>query len=397
MDQLPIAPGKKKLLDQTRDLLRTRHYSYATEKGYLAWIRRFILHFNKRHPKELGPAAIGQFLTHLAVDRTVSPATQNQALNALVFLYREVLEISIDDIPGIEWAQRRERIPVVFSRDEVTAVLKSLAGSQRLIGSLLYGSGLRLTECLRLRVKDLDSQRRQIAIWDSKSNKDRLVMLPDSLIQPLRAHLSKVRNLYDHDRGNSVAGVEIPSALDRKYPNAGTSWKWFWVFPSAKLSMDPRSQIIRRHHLHKSIMQGTLSSTMAKLKIEKHATCHTFRHSFATHLLESGTDIRTIQTLLGHKDLKTTMIYTHVINRGPTATRSPLEAVWDGAEEDRTERTNVNEPLADPDKLPIPAETRVPDLNPSKRRAVERVASRFLQLVRSIKANWRNVIPRIRC
>jgi integron integrase len=321
-------PKPPKLLDQVRALLRTRHYSHATERHYIGWIRRFILHFDKRHPAELGTKAIGEYLTHLAVDRHVSPTTQNQALNALVFLYREVLKTSIDNIPGIEWAKKRERVPVVFSREEVTNILSALTRSQKLIASLLYGSGLRLAEALRLRVKDIDFERKQIAVWDSKSPKDRLVMLPEPLIEPLKAHLTKARELHDRDRLANVPGVEMPSALERKYPSASTSWKWFWVFPSAKLSQDPRSKIVRRHHLHDSIMQGSLASTLRQLNIEKHATCHTFRHSFATHLLESGTDIRTIQTLLGHKDLKTTMIYTHVINRGPAGTRSPLELVW---------------------------------------------------------------------
>ena len=328
---MPTKPPK--LLVQVRNLLRTKHYAYATERHYLSWIRRFILHFNKRHPLELGPSAIGEFLTHLAINGNVTPSTQNQALNALVFLYREVLKVPLEQIPGIEWAKKRERIPIVFSRDEVAQLLSALPPTKKLIASLLYGSGLRLAECLRLRVKDLDSQRRQIAVWDSKSNKDRLVMLPTPLIEPLRAHILKVRKFYDLDRKTNAPGVAIPDALSRKYPTAATSFKWFWVFPSAKLSTDPRSGIVRRHHLHDSIMQGALVSAMSQLKIEKHATCHTFRHSFATHLLEDGTDIRTIQTLLGHKDLKTTMIYTHVAQRGHTATESPLQRVWSSIEE----------------------------------------------------------------
>lgn len=317
-----------KLLDQVRVLLRTRHYAYKTEKSYINWIRRFILHFNKRHPLELGPNAIGAYLSYLATQRGVSPATQNQALNALVFLYREVLGVSLSDVSGIEWATKRERVPIVFSREEIAQIISILPESQKLIASLLYGAGLRLAECLRLRIKDLDFDRLQIAIWDSKSNRDRLVMLPTALIEPLRQHLLIARTIHEKDRLENIAGVSMPTALERKYPHASTSWKWFWVFPSKKLSTDPRSGIYRRHHLHDSIMQDALSTALKNLKIEKHATCHTFRHSFATHLLEDGTDIRTIQTLLGHKDLKTTMIYTHVINRGPTATKSPLESVW---------------------------------------------------------------------
>lgn len=315
-------------MDQARARLRTLHYAYATEKHYLGWIRRFIIHFNKRHPLELGPEAVGQYLTHLAVQRHVAPATQNQALNALVFLYREVLGVSLDAIPGIEWAEKRARIPVVFSRGEVAEILGGLRGSQKLIASVLYGAGLRLAECLRLRVKDLDFERRQICIWDSKSNRDRLVMLPGPLIEPLRAQLQKAHLLHVSDRERKIPGVMLPDALARKYPSAGSAWKWFWVFPSAKLSIDPRSGITRRHHLHESIMQGALSEALRHCGICKHATCHTFRHSFATHLLEDGADIRTIQTLLGHKDLKTTMIYTHVTQRGHTATESPLQQVW---------------------------------------------------------------------
>jgi integron integrase len=327
--QAPVATGQRpKLLQRVTELLRTRHYSYSTEKTYLGWIRRFILHFEKRHPLELGPSAIGDYLTYLAVQRKVSASTQNQALNSLVFLYREVLGVELAEIPGIEWARARERVPVVFTREEVTDLLGSLRQTQRLLASLLYGSGLRLTECLRLRVKDLDFARGQIAIWDSKSNRDRSVMLPEPLQTPLKNHLDTIRAIFEEDRALKIPGVEMPHALERKYPNAGISWGWFWVFPSAKLSIDPRSGIQRRHHLHHSIMQGALASAMKRLGIIKHATCHTFRHSFATHLLESGTDIRTIQTLLGHQDLKTTMIYTHVACRGHTATNSPLEAVW---------------------------------------------------------------------
>lgn len=319
---------KQKLLDQVRSLLRTKHYSYATEKHYVAWIRRFILHFGKRHPLELGPSAIGEYLSYLAIQRDVSPSTQNQALNALVFLYREVLNIDISEISGIEWAKRRERIPVVFTREEVVQVLSILNHTQRMIASLLYGSGLRLKECLRLRIKDFDFERKQIAIWDSKSNRDRLVMLPEALVTPLSEQLDHSRAVHERDRREDVPGVALPGALERKYPNAGKTFRWFWMFPSIKLSTDPRSGVTRRHHIHDSIMQGSLSTALERCRINKHASCHTFRHSFATHLLESGADIRTIQTLLGHKDLKTTMIYTHVAQRGHTATESPLQRVW---------------------------------------------------------------------
>lgn len=321
-------PQKPKLLEQVRNLMRLRHYSYVTEKTYVAWIRRYLFFHKLTHPTVIGASGIVPFLTHLAVERTVAPATQNQALNALVFLYREVLRIDPGELSNIKWAAPRERIPVVLSRDEVARILAALPATQKLIGSLLYGAGLRLAECLRLRVKDIDFNRSQIAIWDSKSMKDRLVMLPKPLIPPLTEHLSNVRRIHDQDRVNNVPGVYMPSALDKKYPNASTSWKWFWIFPSLQISTDPRSGITRRHHLYETIMQSALCRALIDLKIQKHATCHTFRHSFATHLLEDGTDIRTIQTLMGHKDIKTTMIYTHVVNCGPTATKSPLELVW---------------------------------------------------------------------
>lgn len=319
---------KPKLLEQTRNLLRTRHYSLVTERAYLHWIKRFIFFHNKQHPATLGPAAISQFLTHLAVNGHVAPATQNQALNALVFLYREVLGIDTEELPGIEWAKPRERIPVVFTRDEVGAILQQLNGNQKLIGALLYGCGLRLNEVLRLRRKDIDFERNQIAIWDSKSNRDRLVMLPTPLKEALVKHLSRIRPIWDEDRANRIAGVYIPTALDRKFPKASKQWKWFWVFPSARLSIDPRTKIMRRHHLYPDIMQNALAKALKELDIAKHATCHTFRHSFATHLLEAGTDIRTIQALLGHQDVRTTMIYTHVARTGPTGTRSPLDGVF---------------------------------------------------------------------
>lgn len=324
-----MAAGRApKLLDQMRELLRVRHYSYATEKTYLHWVRKYIYFHNKQHPAQLSPEALSAFLSYLASSKNVAPATQNQALNALVFLYREVLHIDTADLPGIQWAKSRERIPTVFSRSEITAILKSLHGTHRLIAALLYGCGMRLSEVLRLRRKDIDFERNQIAIWDSKSMKDRLVMLPGPLKVPLHEHLKDAHRIWRDDRAAAVPGVYLPDALSRKYPRAGTLWKWFWVFPSPRLSVDPRSAITRRHHLYGDIMQRDLAAALRQLAIEKHASCHTFRHSFATHLLESGTDIRTLQELLGHKDLRTTMIYTHTTKQGATGTRSPLEEVF---------------------------------------------------------------------
>ena len=320
--------GKPKLLEQVHRLMRMRHYSTVTERAYLYWIKQFILFHDKQHPLTLPPEAISDFLSNLAVKKQVAPSTQNQALNALVFLYREVLRIDISELPGIEWAKQRERMPVVFSRDEVAAILSHMQGVQQIIAALMYGSGLRLAEALRLRRKDLDFERNQIAVWDSKSMKDRLVMLPSPLRQPLIEHLKQVRLLWQTDRENNRPGVELPAALEKKYPTAAISWKWFWVFPSKKESQDPHSGINRRHHLYQDIMQDSLSRALRDLKIQKHASCHTFRHSFATHLLEDGTDIRTLQSLLGHKDLRTTMIYTHVTVTGPAGTKSPLEQVF---------------------------------------------------------------------
>lgn len=322
----PPKPGKK-LLEVVRDLLRRRHYAYATEKSYIYWIRHFIIFHGKQHPRNLHRSAVVEFLTHLAVKKNVSPATQNQALNALIFLYREVFGIDLGDLPGIEWAAKRERIPTILSRHEIGLVLSNLDGTQRIIVELLYGAGLRLIEALRLRVKDIDPERNQIAIWDSKSKRDRLVMLPAPVKEKLVAHLKQVRRIYEADRAKNLPGVQMPEALSRKYPRAGTSWKWYWVFPSGFTSVDPRSGITRRHHLSDSVMQKAVNLAVRRSDIEKHVTCHVFRHSFATHLLESGTDIRTLQTLLGHKDVRTTMIYTHTAGQGPTGTKSPLENI----------------------------------------------------------------------
>jgi len=334
-----------KLLDQVRALLRRRHYALVTEQAYIAWIKRYIHFHNKQHPASLPASAISQFLTWLAIQGRVAPATQNQALNALVFLYREVLEIDTKELPGIEWAKPRQRIPIVFTREEVYAILSQFEGNPKLIGALLYGCGLRLIEALRLRRKDFDFERRQIAVWDSKSKKDRLVMMPEPMVKPLYKHLHKIRPLWETDRKNNLAGVALPNALERKYPQAGRQWKWFWLFPSAKLSVDPRTGVTRRHHLYPDLMSKALTKALSTLDINKHATAHTFRHSFATHLLEDGADIRTIQSLLGHKDVRTTMIYTHVARTGPTGTRSPLKDVFSDFD---TAENNILDPEGQP-------------------------------------------------
>ena len=311
---------KPKLLDEARSVARLRHLSLRTEHSYLNWIKRFILFHNKRHPLEMGEHEIRQFLSHLAVENNVAASTQNVALAALLFLYRDVLKKELPYISDIERAKRPERLPVVLNQSEVKAILSQLNGSNYLMASLLYGSGLRLIECIRLRVKDIDFESRQIIVREGKGKKDRVTMLPRPLIEPLRRHLSRVKLLHEEDLAEGYGEVYLPYALERKYTGANKEWKWQYVFPAAELSADPRSDKRRRHHLSERILQKAV-----KRAIEKHASCHTFRHSFATHLLEAGYDIRTVQELLGHNDLSTTMIYTHVINKGPKAVRSPIE------------------------------------------------------------------------
>ncbi|MEW6567095.1 MAG: integron integrase [Chloroflexota bacterium] len=318
-------PVKKKLLDQVRDAIRLKHYSIRTEESYVAWIKRFIFFHNKRHPLEMGTAEIEAFLTHLAVDLKVSSSTQNQALSALLFLYRHVLDHDVDFPLQAVRARRPHHLPTVLTRDEVAQLLGCLSGTHQLMAKLLYGSGLRLMECLRLRVKDLDFQLRQLTIRDGKGLKDRVTMLPEGLIPALHEHLLRVYLLHRADRQAGVAGVYLPDALDRKLPLANIEWSWQYVFPSPVRSRDPRTGILRRHHAHPTSLQRAVKRAGKLAKINKHVTCHTLRHSFATHLLENGYDIRTVQDLLGHRDVKTTMVYTHVLNRGGLAVRSPLD------------------------------------------------------------------------
>jgi integron integrase len=311
----------KKLLDQVRDAIRLKHYAYSTEKSYVYWAKRFVLYHHKQHPREMAEKEISEFLTYLAVEEHVAASTQNQALSALLFLYREVLRKHLDLPLELVWARRPKRLPTVLAKEEIQRVIGQLTGVHRLIVQLLYGSGLRLMECMRLRVKDLDSGQRQILVRDAKGGKDRVTILPNSLIKPLRVQLATAKQLHEQDLADGYGAVYLPYALERKYPHANKEWIWQYVFPATQRSQDPRSDVVRRHHLH----ENTVQKAVKRAGIAKRVTLHTFRHSFATHLLENHYDIRTVQELLGHKDVKTTMIYTHVLNRGGLAVRSPLD------------------------------------------------------------------------
>jgi integron integrase len=323
---LPLqATVKPRLLDRVRGVLRRKHYSIRTERSYVDWIRRFILFHGRRHPSQMGKAEVSAYLTHLGVERDVAASTQNQALSAILFLYRDVLEEELEWIEGFERAKRPARLPVVLTPAETRAVLAQLEGTKRLMASLLYGSGLRLTECLRLRVKDVDFGYGQILVRDGKGAKDRVTMLPQALIEPLKAHLERVCALHRRDLGAGYGEVYLPYALERKYPRAPGEWGWQYVFPSRKLSTDPRSGAIRRHHLDEDVLQRAIKEAARNADVRKPVSCHAFRHSFATHLLENGYDIRTVQELLGHSDVSTTMIYTHVMNKGGRGVRSPLD------------------------------------------------------------------------
>ena len=316
---------KQKLLDQVRAAIRVRHMSYRTEQTYVDWIKRFILFHNKRHPNEMDESHVSRFLTYLAVNRHVASSTQNQALCAILFLYREVLKKEIGWVNNVERAKRRETIPVVFTKGETEAVLLRLEGTKWLMASLLYGSGLRLMECLRLRVKDLDFEYDQIIVRDGKGHKDRVTMLPVSLKEPLGKHLKKVKAIHKSDLDDGFGRVVMPYALARKYPNADHEWGWQFVFPASKRCEDPRTGMATRFHIHESVLQRAVKAAVRETDITKNGSCHTFRHSFATHLLQDGYDIRTVQELLGHKEVSTTMIYTHVLNKGGRAVRSPLD------------------------------------------------------------------------
>ena len=319
-----MCANKPKLLDRARYSLRQRNYSYRTEKSYVNWMRRYILFHNKRHPREMGEHEIEEFLTHLAVAKKVAPSTQNQALSAIIYLYEKVLGIELDEINAIR-PKRKKRIPTVLSFDEVLRVLELLTGVDKLAARLLYGSGLRISECLRLRIKDIDFELHQIVVRNGKGYKDRVTILPESVKEPLKEQIKKVHILHKRDLDRGEGRVYLPHALHKKYPNANKEWIWQWVFPSAIISEDPRSGIRCRFHRSPSSLRKSVKYAAKKAGIKKHVTPHVFRHSFATHLLENGYDIRTVQELLGHKDVKTTMVYTHVLKSGPAGVKSPLD------------------------------------------------------------------------
>ena len=314
-----------KLLDQVRDKLRVKHYSIRTEQAYLGWIKRYIYFHDKTHPKDLGAQDIEAFLTHLAVAGKVAASTQNLAKSSLLFLYREVLEIQLPWLDNITQAKAPKRLPVVLTVAEVQSVLSRLSGTHALIASLLYGGGMRLMEAVRLRVKDVDFARREILVREGKGFKDRVTMLPEAVIAALQAHLVKVKALHAEDLAQGYGEVYLPFALDKKYRNAGREWAWQYVFPSKNLSVDPRAGKTRRHHVDEKGVKRAVKQAVRDAELTKPATPHTLRHSFATHLLQSGYDIRTVQELLGHSDVSTTMIYTHVLNKGGRGVVSPLD------------------------------------------------------------------------
>jgi integron integrase len=323
----PAAAPPRRLLDVMRDCMRTRRLSLRTEKLYLMWIRHYIRFHAGRHPRELGAHELENFLTHLAVDRGVSASTQNQALAAVIFLYRHVLELDPPWVSNVTRARRRVRLPVVLTRDEVRAVLAALPRDYALIGHLLYGTGMRVNECLGMRVKDLEFARGEIIVRGGKGDKDRITVMPRSLIEPLRQHLHALYAWYSQQREARAPGVWVPEALARKYPRSPFQWGWQFVFPARSLTTDPRTGEILRYHLHEKGLQRAMQHAVRVARITKPASCHTLRHSFATHLIESGYDIRTVQELLGHSDVKTTMIYTHVLNRGGRGVLSPADVL----------------------------------------------------------------------
>ena len=321
----PTSPTAPKLLDQLRIALRLRHYSPRTEEAYRSWVRRYILFHGKRHPRELREAEVSAFLSHLAVNGRVAAATQTQALSALLFLYKEVLKGDVGWLAGVVRAKGPERLPVVLNRAEVGAVLSRMEGTPKLVAALLYGSGLRLLECLALRVKDVDLAGCALTVRRGKGDKDRITMIPVVLVPELRRHLADQKARWEGDSERGRGKAALPAAFERKSPEASGEWAWQWVFPAARLYRDPATGELRRHHLHESAIQRAVKEAARRAGISRRATCHSLRHSFATHLLEDGYDIRTVQELLGHRDVSTTMVYTHVLNRGRVGVRSPMD------------------------------------------------------------------------
>lgn len=322
----PSQSKPKKLLEQVSDAIKVKHYSHRTEETYVYWIRQYILFHNKRHPKDMGVPEVQAFLTHLAVERKFSSSTQTQVLSAILFLYRHVLNIKLDEVQILR-AKRTGRVPVVMSRAETQKVLSEMSGVHKLMAQILYGGGLRLMECVQLRVKDIDFEYRQFVIRDPKGAQDRFTILPESLIEPIKEHLARVKRLHDEDLAKGYGAVHMPYALAVKYPNANREWGWQFVFPSSKLADDVDAKTKRRWYTSETTLQKAVRAASQRSGITKRIGPHTFRHCFATHLLEAGYDIRTVQELLGHKDVKTTMIYTHVLQRGGLAVRSPLDEV----------------------------------------------------------------------
>lgn len=323
----PDSEQAPKLLDVVRDKIRLKHYSIRTETQYLQWVKRYVLFHHKRHPREMGGREVEEFLSHLATDRSVSASTQNQALSALLFLYKEVLGQQLPWMDDVIRAKKPERLPVVLSQNEVRQILNTMSGTHGLIARILYGTGMRIMECCRLRVQDIDFDRNEILIRHGKGGKDRVTMLPVTLVEPLRLHLEWRKALFEEDSIKGMAEVYLPDALDRKYVNAATSWVWQYIFCSGSYSVDPRSGRERRHHFDEKLVQRAFKKAVNSTRITKAATPHTLRHSFATHLLEAGYDIRTVQELLGHSDVSTTMIYTHVLNKGGHGVSSPLDTI----------------------------------------------------------------------
>jgi len=321
----PESSESLKLIPQMRRALRLGHYSRRTEEAYVRWVIRFVRASGMRHPAELGEEEVTRFLSGLAEAGRVSASTQTQALSAILFLYRNVMRSEFPWLTRVVRAPRRTRLPVVLTRDEVSSLMRQLEGPVRLVATLLYGSGLRLLECLQLRVKDVDFESDQLTVRGGKGDKDRITMLPQSIKAELRRHLGRVKGLHERDVAAGGGTVELPTAVARKFPNAGREWRWQWVFPATRTWVDRQTGERRRHHLHETVVQRAVTQAVRSAALTKRATCHSLRHSFATHLLEDGYDIRTVQELLGHSDVSTTMIYTHVLNRGVMGVRSPAD------------------------------------------------------------------------